>query len=58
MLWMWIAVGAVAWLLAAVTVSLVICKAVVLRDERERPRPRDERSPVTSSGQRDRANSA
>ncbi len=37
MIWIWVAVGAAVWVLVAITVSLVVCRAVRLRDERERP---------------------
>lgn len=54
-MWMWIAVAAAGWLVAAVVVSLLLVRAVRLRDERERPAPRAEHQATSSSKHYDRA---
>ena len=38
MLWMWVAIGAAVWLLAAVAVAIVLSRIVRMRDHMERPR--------------------
>lgn len=58
MLWMWIAVAAAGWLVAAAVVSLLLVRAVRLRDERERPAPRGEHQTASSSKHYDRAEGA
>lgn len=55
MLWTWIAVAAAGWLVVAVVVSLILARAVRLRDEREPPAPRGEHQAASSSKHYDRA---
>jgi hypothetical protein len=58
MLWMWLAIGAAAWLLAAVVVGVVLSRVVRLRDHMERPRDRVREPASTSADHRDSAHRA
>jgi hypothetical protein len=58
MLWMWLAIGATAWLLVAVAVGLVLSRVVRLRDHMESPRGRVPQAVGTSADHRDSAHRA
>ena len=58
MLWMWLAIGAAAWLLAAASAGVVLSRAIRLRDHMERPRARVREPARTTADRRDSAHRA
>jgi hypothetical protein len=58
MLWMWVAIGAAVWLLAAVAVAIVLSRMVRMRDHLERPRTEVRESSESAAHQRDSAHRA